>query len=81
MAICSLCNGLEKVDVNCPHCQVLLQDKGKVSDYLDAYGHYNDEETNKMGDGYPNTARDQICPHLFVCSDCGYDRVVFIQEK
>jgi hypothetical protein len=33
-----------------------------------------------MGDGYPDTAKDQICPNLMVCNECGYDQVVFIQE-
>ena len=81
MAICPLCNALEELNISCPNCQIRLTDGGKVSDYLDVYGHYNDEETNKMGDGYPNTAKDQICPHLMVCATCGYDEVEFIQER
>ena len=81
MAICPLCNALQELKKNCPTCKIQLNDSGKVSDYLDAYGHYNDEETNKMGDGYPNTAKDQICPHLMVCNKCGHDEVVFIQER
>ena len=81
MAICPLCNALEELNIACPQCKIQLDDGGKVSDYLDVYGHYNDEETNKMGDGYPNTAKDQICPHLMVCPKCGDDQVVFIQER
>ena len=81
MAICPLCNALEELHISCPNCQIRLTDGGKVSDYLDVYGHYNDEETNKMGDGYLNTAKDQICPHLMVCATCGYDEVEFIQER
>ena len=81
MAICPLCNALREVKMDCPKCHSQLNDGGKVSDYLDAYGHYNDEETVKMGDGYPNTAKDQICPHLMVCNECGYDQVIFIQEN
>lgn len=80
MAQCPLCNSLVEIEVFCPHCNKKLDDSGKVSDYLDPYGHYNDEETLKMGDGYPNTATDQICPHLMTCSECGYDEVRFIQE-
>ena len=81
MAICPLCNNLQELHPDCPNCHSSLMDSGKVSDYMDPYGHYNDEETNKMGDGYPNTAKDQICPHLMVCQECGYDKVVFIQEQ
>lgn len=81
MAICPLCNALEKVTMDCPTCHNPLNDEGKISDYLDSYGHYNDEETNKMGDGYPNTAKDKICPHLLVCGDCGYEQILFRQEQ
>ncbi len=81
MAMCPLCNALKEINKNCPNCSTRLEDSGKVSDYLDPYGHYNDEETVKMGDGYPNTAKDQICPHLFTCMACGYDEVVFMQEE
>lgn len=80
MVMCPLCNSLKKLEIYCPKCRILLEDKGKVSDYLDPYGHYNDEETVKMGDGYPNTAKDHICPHLMVCPKCGYENVQFIQE-
>ena len=80
MAICPLCNALQQLNQKCPECDIQLNDGGKVSDYLDAYGHYNDEETNKMGDGYLNTAKDQICPHLMFCNECGYDQLVFMQE-
>ncbi|MGN7479340.1 hypothetical protein ACTHOQ_15985 [Solibacillus silvestris] len=81
MAICPLCNALQEIKMDCPTCHSRLSDSGKVSDYSDPYGHYNDEETVKMGDGYANTAKEEICPHLMVCHECGYDRVVFIQER
>lgn len=81
MATCPLCNALKEVNRNCPTCSTRLEDAGKVSDFLDPYSHYNDEETVKMGDGYPNTAKDQICPHLLTCKSCGYDQVIFIQEE
>ncbi|WP_431029934.1 hypothetical protein [Lysinibacillus sp. LZ02] len=80
MAMCPLCNALKTVEMTCSTCNTTLEDSGKVSDFLDPYGHYNDEETVKMGDGYANTAKDQICPHLMVCQNCGHDEVKFIQE-
>ena len=81
MAMCPLCNSLKVLEMYCPKCNSRLDDSGKVSDFLDPYGHYNDEGTVKMGDGYPNTAKNQICPHLMACNKCGYDVVKFVQEK
>lgn len=80
MAQCPLCNAFDEIEVYCPKCNRKLEDSGKVTDYLDPYGHYNDEETVKMGDGYPNTAKNEICPHLMSCPNCGYDAVRFIRE-
>lgn len=81
MAICPLCNSLKVLEINCPRCGISLNNDGKISDFVDPYNHYEDAETIKMGDGYPNTAKDQICPHLMVCPNCEYDKVVFIQEE
>lgn len=81
MAICPLCNSLKVLEIKCPNCGTLMNNDGKVADFLDPYSHYEDEETVKMGDGYPNTAKDQICPHLMVCRNCGYDKVMFIKEE
>lgn len=81
MAMCPICNAFEQLEVNCPECNTQLEDTGKVSDFLDPYGHYNDVETAKMGDGYPNTTKDQICPHLMYCHNCGHNEVEFVQEE
>lgn len=81
MAICPLCNGFKELERYCANCGTLLADVGKVSDYFDPYGHYNDEETVKMGDGYPNTAQEQVCPHLMSCKSCHHDEVLLIQEQ
>ena len=81
MALCSLCNALKEVHENCPSCSRQLEDGGKVTDYLDPYGHYNDAETIKMGDGYAHTAKAQMCPHLLICKACGYEQVIRIQEE
>ncbi|KIL74878.1 hypothetical protein [Bacillus badius] len=81
MKLCPVCNAFKEIELSCPECHSSLEDKGKVSDFLDPYGHYNDEETVKMGDGYSDTAKKQICPHLMYCNHCGYDAVKFIQEE
>ena len=80
MAVCPLCNALKTLNTSCPRCQTQLEDAGKVSDFLDPYGHYNDDETVKMGDGYLNTAAGANCPHLFYCKHCGYDKVYMIHQ-
>ena len=81
MAMCPICNSFQTLDIHCPTCNSSLEDSGKVSDFLDPYGHYNDTETVKMGDGYTNTTADQICPHLIHCHNCGHQEVAFIQEE
>lgn len=48
MVMCPLCNSFKKLELYCPECSCRLDDSGKVSDFLDPYGHYNDEETVKM---------------------------------
>ena len=79
--MCPICNGLRELENYCTVCGTALVNSGKVSDFLDPYGHYNDEETVKMGDGYPNTEKDQICPHLMSCNRCNHDQVIFIREE
>ncbi|WP_409299957.1 hypothetical protein [Peribacillus sp. SCS-155] len=81
MPMCPLCNAFKEMDMNCQNCGAKLNDAGKVSDFLDPYGHYNDDATVKMGDGYANTSRGGICPHLMACNDCGHDQVIFINEE
>jgi len=81
MAVCPLCNGLQQLYYECPSCRISMADAGKVSDYFDPYGHYNDDETVKMGDGYAHTANEPVCPHLFVCTSCGKDQVAFIEYE
>ena len=81
MAMCPICNSFKELEVNCSECNFRLEDSGKVSDFLDPYSHYNDAVTVKMGDGYPNTAKDEICPHLMYCNNCGQNEVKFVQEE
>lgn len=81
MAVCPLCNSLKTLELYCPKCNKLLDDSGKVSDYLEPYNHYEEGDIVKLADGYPTTARENLCPHLMVCNDCGYDEVKLIQEE
>lgn len=81
MAICPICNGFNQLEKNCMKCSFPLKDKGKVADFLDPYGHYNDSDTMKSADGYPNTVTHSLCPHLMYCFNCGHEDVEFVQEK
>lgn len=81
MAMCPICNAFEQLEKDCLNCSSPLKDKGKVSDFLDPYGHYNDIETVKSADGYPNTVSNKLCPHLMYCQNCGYEEVEFVQEN
>lgn len=79
MSECPLCNAFSDLDKTCPKCTNPLEDAGKESDFSDPYAHYNDLDTIKMADGYPSTRKEEICPHLITCNNCGYDEVKFVQ--
>lgn len=78
MELCPVCNALTELLANCANCQEPLEDYGKVSDFLDPYGHYNDLDTIKSADGYTDPS---ICPHLLYCNNCGHEQVLFVHEK
>lgn len=80
MAICPVCNAFERLEKSCHNCQSHLNDKGRVTDYYDPYGHYNDIETVKSADGYLVTVKSNLCPHLLHCDNCQYETVKFVQE-
>ena len=79
MSECPLCNAFSRLEKACPKCTNSLEDAGKESDFTDPYAHYNDLDTIKMADGYLSTNKEEICPHLVTCNNCGYDEVHFIE--
>lgn len=81
MAICPVCNAFEQLEKSCTICQAILKDKGKVTDFLDPYGHYNDIDTLKSADGYANTLGEKLCPHLLYCFHCDHEQIEFVQEQ
>lgn len=80
MAICPVCNSFTVVNIICPTCNDELEELGKVTDYLDPYGHYNDNDTLKMADGYERSYEEAFCAHLYYCKTCHKERVEFIKE-
>lgn len=79
MKMCPVCNSFQKLQKDCPFCQDRLVDGGRVADFLDPYGHYNDIETSNIGDGYD--IQNKQCSHLLYCEDCNYDEVFMIAEQ
>lgn len=80
MAVCSLCNGLKQITRICPHCQKMIEDQGKVTDYLDDYSAYMDTDSMKLFDGYSHSLELQQCVHLFFCDQCMYEEFYIVHE-
>lgn len=79
--ICPCCNKLEEYDICCVSCAHIMQDHGKVTDYLDDYSAYEDITTLKLVDGLPHSVERNECLHIFYCPDCHSNKVVVISEK
>lgn len=81
MKMCPVCNTFQSLEKRCPFCHSQLIDGGRVADYLDPYGHYNDIATSNLGDGFTNDKEKQQCPHLIYCKGCQYDEVFLVEEQ
>ena len=80
MAICPICNGFEKIIEKCPSCGKNIEDMGRLMDFYDDYSAYMPIDQMKMEDGYPSDYRENKCPHLLSCPNCGWEGVKFIEE-
>ena len=80
MKDCPVCNGLKNLNENCSSCFAEMSDKGRYMDYFDEYSAYMPIEQMKEIDGIMNDKKDEKCPHLLACEQCGEDKVVLIQE-
>ena len=64
--LCPICNGLQGLGKQCPNCNRLLVDGGKLQNYVGPYSPYMESRIGEQ------------CVHLLYCTDCGYDiRVAF----
>ncbi|KEK24307.1 hypothetical protein [Bacillus gaemokensis] len=70
MEICPLCNGLEAQTYSCQTCMSVLQDYGKVVDYIDDYSAYMDQDLLIQVDGLTFDNSRQYCAHFFYCGRC-----------
>nr|WP_284037419.1 hypothetical protein [Neobacillus sp. 114] len=80
MTVCPVCNGLREVYLLCRDCGEPMLESGRLQDYYDDYSPYMEIELMKMEDGYADTYSENKCPHLYRCSACHKDEVIFIKE-
>jgi len=80
LSICPLCNGLQQLSLPCKRCRAMLVDMGKVTDYLDDYSAYEEQDTLKQVDGLKTSIENDLCLHLFFCQHCGWEEHIIINE-
>lgn len=80
MDVCPLCNGLETRIFQCPNCQTIMSDKGKITDYLDDYSPYMDIEIMKLFDGVEQSLEKKQCIHYYICPNCMHEENNIIAE-
>jgi len=80
MHLCPLCNGLGTTTIQCPNCQTIMEDVGKVTDYFDDYSAYMDIDIMKLYDGHVTSLEDHLCFHYFYCQNCQHQETKPIQE-
>ncbi|EOW9529999.1 hypothetical protein ACO11K_003771 [Bacillus cytotoxicus] len=81
MMICPLCNALDAQTYSCPTCQNVLQDYGKVVDYIDDYSAYMDQELLTAVDGLTAQNSERYCTHLFYCATCNTDTEMVVELR
>jgi hypothetical protein len=80
MDLCPLCNGLETRMIQCPNCQTIMEDNGKITYYLDDYSAYMDIDIMKLFDGNIKSLEQHQCVHYFYCSACQHEETRAIEE-
>ncbi|KKI90767.1 hypothetical protein WQ54_18625 [Bacillus sp. SA1-12] len=80
MDLCTLCNGLETRMIQCPSCQTIMEDQGKITDYLDDYSAYLDIDIMKLFDGDPTSLETHHCIHYYYCPNCQHEETNAIKE-
>lgn len=81
MYICPLCNQLQSKTEECPKCQHVMDDRGRVMDYFDDYSAYLDINGMKKSDGFAEDNEKHQCPHIFYCTYCHHNKVLLVNEK
>ncbi|WP_138419798.1 hypothetical protein [Aquibacillus sediminis] len=80
MYTCPLCNGFREIQRECPSCHELMEDQGRMVDYMGDYIAYLDYDGTKLIDGHNASSREHVCIHLFYCFACDEKMHVNVQE-
>ncbi len=76
MQKCGICNGWEEMAYRCPACKGEMEDRGRITDFLDEpRSNIVHKRTGRAG-GDKHTSDD--CLHLFICSECGLEDIIGI---
>lgn len=67
--VCPACNGLDLTYVACNSCQGLMDEIGKMEDYMDPYYPYMDKDSFTI-DNKGLLMGDHQCVHLYYCNSC-----------
>ncbi|MNI16625.1 hypothetical protein D3C73_699630 [compost metagenome] len=78
--ICDVCNGMKSLASNCPACNHLAEDQGKLSDFYGPYSPYRPIDELKASNGFEDLSSHR-CIHVACCSNCNYSFPVSIQEQ
>ncbi|OYD07190.1 hypothetical protein [Paludifilum halophilum] len=76
---CPVCNGFEGLNMLCPQCGEMMEDRGRFLDLLADYSPYRPIDDLKRTDGYPDLDTHQ-CPHTLYCRNCGHDQLMMVAE-
>jgi hypothetical protein len=80
MAECPVCNGFREAYLLCSNCGKPMMESGRLMDFFDDYSPYMEIDLMKMEDGYPDTNSGHKCPHVYRCSSCNIEEILFIKE-
>lgn len=75
--VCPICNGLYKVNYDCPKCNSAMEDKGPQVNYMDDYSPYLLDEVTHLIDG---VKREQ-CLHIYQCTECNTKETYSVERK
>ncbi|MDF2961559.1 MAG: hypothetical protein K0S39_3294 [Paenibacillus sp.] len=78
--LCTVCNGLLALRVDCQNCNTELEDQGKISDFYDPYSPYRPIEDLKMTNGFKDK-ENHLCYHWGYCSHCCTSFPVCVHES
>jgi hypothetical protein len=77
--MCPICNGLQSIAYPCPQCRTIMDDEGRIDDYLGPYSPYRSIDDLKLTNGFIDLSTRQ-CVHTLSCPRCGKQQTRSVQE-